>query len=67
MSSPSPQEIIFVAALQKSSPDERNAYLDEACAGDDDVRRRVEKMLAAQAQAGSTNWVVLPHARQSRG
>jgi len=49
----SPLEVIFFAALEKGSPEERAAYLDEACATDPDCRRRVEKMLAAQAQAGS--------------
>ena len=49
----SPLETIFFAALEKHSPQERAAYLDEACAGDPDCRRRVEKMLAAQGQAGS--------------
>jgi serine/threonine protein kinase/tetratricopeptide (TPR) repeat protein len=53
MNDPSPLEAIFFAALEKGSPPERAAYLDEACAGEADLRRRVEKMLAAQAQAGS--------------
>src|SRR6266545_5985776 len=53
MSNQSPLEAIFFTALDKGSPQERAAYLDEACAGDPDLRRRVEKMLAAQAQAGS--------------
>src|SRR5207253_9210144 len=53
MNHPSPLEAIFFAALEKGSPQERAAYLDAACAGDADLRRRVEKMLAAQAQAGS--------------
>src|SRR5262245_20996200 len=53
MNNPSPLEVIFFAALEKGSPQERAAYLDEACAGDPDLRRRVDKMLAAQAQAGS--------------
>ena len=53
MNHPSPLEAIFFAALEKGSPQERAAYLDEACAGDPDLRRRVEKLLAAQAQAGS--------------
>jgi serine/threonine-protein kinase len=53
MNNPSPLEAIFFAALEKGSPQERAAYLDEACAGDPDLRRRVEKMLAAQARAGS--------------
>jgi serine/threonine protein kinase len=49
----SPLEVIFFAALEKAAPRERGAYLDEACTGDPDLRRRVEKMLAAQNQAGS--------------
>jgi tetratricopeptide (TPR) repeat protein/serine/threonine protein kinase len=53
MNDPSPLEAIFFAALERGSPQERAAYLDGACAGDPDLRRRVEKMLAAQAQAGS--------------
>src|SRR5262245_50122459 len=53
MNNPSPLEAIFFAALEKGSPQERTAYLNEACASDPDLRRRVEKMLAAQAQAGS--------------
>src|SRR5215510_12015474 len=53
MNHPSPLEAVFFAALEKGSPQERAAYLDQACAGDPDLRRRVEKMLAAQAQAGS--------------
>ncbi|MFL5339741.1 MAG: protein kinase domain-containing protein [Gemmataceae bacterium] len=53
MNTLSPLEVIFFAALEKGVPEERAAYLDAACAGDADLRRRVEKMLAAQAQAGS--------------
>jgi serine/threonine protein kinase/WD40 repeat protein len=53
MNNPSPLEAVFFAALEKGWPQERAAYLDEACAGDPDLRRRVEKMLAAQARAGS--------------
>ena len=48
-----PLEAIFFSALERGSEHERAAYLDEACAGDPDLRRRVEKMLAAQAQAAS--------------
>jgi WD40 repeat protein/serine/threonine protein kinase len=46
-------EDIFFAALEKGAPLERAAYLDEACAGDLDLRRRLEKMLVGQARAGS--------------
>src|SRR5262249_22204839 len=49
---PCPVEAVFLAALGLA-PRERAAYLDGACAGDPGLRRRVEKMLAAQAQAGS--------------
>jgi serine/threonine protein kinase len=53
MNDASPLEAIFFAALAKDSTRERAAYLDEACATSPDLRRRVERMLAAQAQAGS--------------
>jgi serine/threonine protein kinase/tetratricopeptide (TPR) repeat protein len=53
MNDQSPLEAIFFAALEKGSPQERAAYLDEASAGNPDLRRSVEKMLVAQAQAGS--------------
>src|SRR5262245_61500214 len=53
MNHPSPLEAIFFAALEKGSPQERAAYIEEACAGDPDLCRRVEKMLTAQARAGS--------------
>ncbi len=48
-----PLEAIFFAALEKASPKERAAYLDQVSAGDSNLRRRIEKMLAAQIQAGS--------------
>src|SRR5262249_16195321 len=53
MSDPSPLEAIFFAALEKGLPQERADFLDEACAGNPDLRRRLEKMLAAQVQAAS--------------
>src|SRR5438874_1000564 len=52
MSDPTPLEAIFFAALEKA-PDERAAYLNDACGGDTDLRRRVERMLAAQVDAAS--------------
>ena len=52
MSELSPLESIFFTALGMT-PAERAAYLSEACAGDDSLRQRVEKMLAAQVDAGS--------------
>jgi eukaryotic-like serine/threonine-protein kinase len=46
-------ESIFFAALEKASPAARAAYLDQACHGDIDLRRRVERLLDAHAQVGS--------------
>jgi serine/threonine protein kinase len=43
------EETIFTHALQKHSPAERQAFLDEACAGDRDLRQRIEALLNAQA------------------
>ena len=38
---------IFCNAVDIESPQARNTYLDDACCGDADVRRRVDKLLAA--------------------
>src|SRR5262245_4327626 len=46
-------EAVFLRALEIQSPEERAAYLQQACAGDEVLRRRVERMLAAQPQLGS--------------
>src|SRR5262249_55612357 len=40
------------AAREKADPAERAAYLDEACAGDPDLRRRVEALLKAHPARG---------------
>jgi WD40 repeat protein/serine/threonine protein kinase len=52
MNDRSPAEAIFFAALERATAAERAAFLDEACAGDEGLRRRVECLLAAHAQAG---------------
>jgi WD40 repeat protein len=41
---------IFLAALEKTGPPDRAAYLDEACAGDADLRRSVEALLLVHDQ-----------------
>jgi WD40 repeat protein/serine/threonine protein kinase len=46
-------EAIFSAALAKQSLQERAAYLDQACAGDMDLRHRVERLLDAYPNVGS--------------
>jgi len=45
-------EGIYFAALEKKVPAERVAYLDEACKGDDVLRRCVERMLDAAPKVG---------------
>ena len=52
MTERSPSEAIFFAALERATAAERAAFLDEACAGDEDLRRRVERLLAAHPQVG---------------
>jgi serine/threonine protein kinase/tetratricopeptide (TPR) repeat protein len=47
----SPDEIYF-AAMERESPEERAAYLREACGSDVDLRRRVERLLRAQSKIG---------------
>src|SRR5262245_61981578 len=41
---------LFLAALELSSPAERLAYLDEVCANDVELRRRVEALLDAHSE-----------------
>src|SRR5262249_51794740 len=43
---------IFMAALEKDTPDERSSYLDEACADDTALRQRGEALLQSHEQAG---------------
>src|SRR5947209_4772497 len=49
----SPAEAVFFAALAKANPAERAAYLNEACGADADLRRQVDRLLAAHPQVGS--------------
>jgi WD40 repeat protein len=44
---------IFIAALQKEAPADRRAYLDEACKGDDNLRRGVDALLEVHDRVGS--------------
>jgi serine/threonine protein kinase/tetratricopeptide (TPR) repeat protein len=46
------EESIFLAALEKPTPREREAYLDGACAGRAELRRGVEQLLRAHERAG---------------
>lgn len=53
MTQMSPAEAIFFASLEIATPAERTAYLEQACGADVDLRRRVERLLAAQPGVGS--------------
>src|SRR5689334_7618765 len=46
-------ETILAAAIEIASVAERRSYLDRACAGDADLRRRVERLVADHFRAGS--------------
>ena len=46
------EETLFHLAREKL-PDERAAFLDEACAGDTSLRQRLEILLAAHDEPGS--------------
>ncbi|HMC89080.1 MAG TPA: serine/threonine-protein kinase, partial [Gemmataceae bacterium] len=47
------ERAIFIAALEMDDPEKRAAYLVAACAGDADVRRRIERLLGAHDEASS--------------
>jgi len=44
---------IFLAALEIDAPEVRQAYLDNACSGDGELRGQVEALLKAHDQAGN--------------
>ena len=46
------EETIFETARSKTAPAERAAYLDAACAGDPELRRRIEDLLRAHERSG---------------
>lgn len=51
MTEMTPTEAVFFAAAALP-PADRAAYLDRTCAGNDDLRRQVERMLAARSEVG---------------
>src|SRR5262245_7446317 len=59
-----PDSAIFEAVLDCATPQERAAYLDKACAGQPEMRRRIEDLLAAHDQA--TGFVENPRADAAR-
>ena len=53
---------IFLDAIERHSPEEWPAFLEQACAGDAALRAGVEKLLRAQAELGSFHEPVRPPA-----
>ena len=45
---------LLSAALKRTDPAERAAFLDETCAGDSELRRRLVDLLAGDAESGGT-------------
>ncbi len=45
------ERTIFIAALENDDANERAAYLDQACAGDELLRERIERLLKAHEPA----------------
>jgi eukaryotic-like serine/threonine-protein kinase len=56
------ERAIFFEALDKADPAAREAYLNEACAGDPDLRRRVLALLQSHVVAG--DFLDMPAAEQ---
>jgi len=51
---------IFLEAVEKHDPDQWPAFLDQACAGQPDLRRRVEVLLVAHREAGTAQHQAAP-------
>jgi WD40 repeat protein len=46
------ERTVFLSALEKQDPAQRQEYMDEACAGDPDLRNRIETLLRANEREG---------------
>jgi serine/threonine protein kinase/Flp pilus assembly protein TadD len=62
-----PAKAIFLEAVEKHDPDQWAAFLDRACAGEPELRCRVEVLLEAHREAGTgQHWAVAEDATLSR-
>src|SRR5262249_2050979 len=52
-SDPQQAKAIFLQAVEKHKPDQWPAFLDKACSGQPELRRRVEVLLDAHREAGT--------------
>src|SRR5262249_47808692 len=50
---PQQAKALFLQAVEKHDPDQWPAFLDQACAGQPELRRRVEMLLEAHREAGT--------------
>jgi non-specific serine/threonine protein kinase/serine/threonine-protein kinase len=50
---PAQVRAIFLEAVEKQSPDTWDQFLDDACTGDNELRRQVANLLAAHCNAGA--------------
>ena len=50
---PNPAKAIFLEAVEQHAPDQWPAFLDRACAGQPDLRGRVEALLEAHQEVGT--------------
>src|SRR5262245_19798859 len=50
---PNPAKAIFLEAVERHAPDQWPAFLDRACAGQPELRGRVEALLEAHRQVGT--------------
>ena len=53
MKSDSDREIAIFTRALNVPPQERNAFLDRACAGDEELRRKVDALLSAHDRLGN--------------
>ena len=60
MNNPSKVESVLLAALEKTTPEARAAYLDDACQDSPDLREQVDRLLAAHPKA--VKFLELPEA-----
>ena len=44
---------IFLMAVERHRPEDWDVYIDQACAGNDELRRQVNLLLKAHTEAGS--------------
>src|SRR6516225_4960362 len=57
---PNPAKAIFLEAVERHAPDQWPAFLDRACAGQPDLRGRVEALLEAHREVATAQHRELP-------